>query len=458
VTTFLYPTNSAARRSDLSRIEDALRQVHGFLSRLDWQSVKVTRGGSDPTTSLDAQIDRMLRELLPRGDEGWLSEETPDNRERLNQERVWVVDPLDGTSEFLAGLPEWSVSIALVECGRAVAGGVLNPSTGEMFSGADGIGITASGAGECAGPELLELQKRLLVSRREHSEGRWRHFSASHLTVVPTGSVAYRLAQVAAGRAAATCTLGPRHQWDVAAGVALVSAAGGTVHMFNGGAACFNLQTTLVGGLCAYTRSEAAHRTIKSEDSPVKRGATIWFTGLSSAGKTTISHAVCGLLRARGHRVELLDGDVVRTGLCRDLGFTHAERNENIRRIGFVADLLTRNGVIAIVSAISPYRATRDEMRSRIGDFIEVYVNAPLATCEARDVKGLYRKARSGLLPQFTGLDDPYEPPLAPEIECRTDSEDLSQSVDRVMQYLDDHLSHRLCMARSSQNLFHADS
>jgi adenylylsulfate kinase len=450
VTTLRYRTDSAARRNDLCRIEDALRHVASFLSRLDWQTVKVTRGGSDPTTSLDGQIDRMLRELLPRGNEGWLSEETPDIRERLNQERVWIVDPLDGTSEFLAGIPEWSVSIAVVEGGRAVAGGVLNPSTGEMFLGADGIGVTISGARECAGPESLELQKRLLVSRREHSEGRWRHFSESHLTVVPTGSVAYRMAQVAAGRAGATCTLGPRHEWDVAAGVALVSAGGGTIHMFNGGAACFNRPTTLVGGLCAFTRSEDGQRIMQSEDSPAKRGVTIWFTGLSSAGKTTISHAVCGLLRAKGHRVELLDGDVVRTELCKDLGFTQAERNENIRRIGFVADLLTRNGVIAIVSAISPYRATRDEMRSRIGDFIEVYVNAPLAICEARDVKGLYRKARSGLLPQFTGLDDPYEPPLAPEIECRTDREALPESVDRVIQYLDDRLSHRSCVARAA--------
>jgi len=162
--------------------------------------------------------------------------------------------------------------------------------------------------------------------------------------------------------------------------------------MFNGGSACFNRQTTLVGGLCALARSEQGQRSIPSEESRAKRGATIWFTGLSSAGKTTISHAVRGLLEARGHQVELLDGDVVRTELCKDLGFTQAERNENIRRIGFVAELLTRNGVIALVSAISPYRVTRDEMRSRIGDFIEVYVNAPLPICEARDSKAYTEK------------------------------------------------------------------
>jgi bifunctional enzyme CysN/CysC len=169
-------------------------------------------------------------------------------------------------------------------------------------------------------------------------------------------------------------------------------------------------------------------------------GLTLWFTGLSSAGKTTISRAVSERLWAMGYKVELLDGDTVRTHLCKDLGFSEADRNENVRRIGFVADLLARNGIIAIVSAISPYRAVRDEQRSRISSFIEIYVNAPLAVCEKRDVKGLYSKARAGLLSGFTGIDDPYEPPLSPEIECHTDRETLAESVSKVLQYLETHL------------------
>lgn len=176
-----------------------------------------------------------------------------------------------------------------------------------------------------------------------------------------------------------------------------------------------------------------------SEEAP-QMGVTLWFTGLSSAGKSTISQAVYERLWAMGYNVELLDGDVVRRHLCKDLGFTEADRNENIRRIGFVADLLTRNGVIVIVSAISPYRLVRDEQRVRIGAFVEVYVNAPLAICEKRDVKGLYSKARSGLLSGFTGIDDPYEPPLNPEIECHTDRETLADSVAKVLQYLETHL------------------
>jgi adenylylsulfate kinase len=135
--------------------------------------------------------------------------------------------------------------------------------------------------------------------------------------------------------------------------------------------------------------------------------------------------------------VELLDGDIVRKNLCKDLGFSKQDRDENIRRIGFVADLLTRNGVIVLVSVISPYRRVREEVRRMIGDFVEVYVNAPLGVCEQRDVKGLYARARAGQLPGFTGIDDPYEEPENPEVECRTDLETPDQSVDKILRHLE---------------------
>jgi adenylylsulfate kinase len=123
--------------------------------------------------------------------------------------------------------------------------------------------------------------------------------------------------------------------------------------------------------------------------------------------------------------------------LCKDLGFSRQDRDENIRRIAFVAELLTRNGVIVLVSAISPYRAARDEARQRIGSFVEVFVNAPLAVCEQRDTKGLYRKARAGEIAGFTGIDDPYEPPVAPEVRCDTGEETVAESVAKVIRYLD---------------------
>jgi bifunctional enzyme CysN/CysC len=181
-----------------------------------------------------------------------------------------------------------------------------------------------------------------------------------------------------------------------------------------------------------------AHRALPSA---ARRGMTVWLTGLSSAGKSTLGQALYDRLWAMGHKVEFLDGDTVRRNLCKGLGFSKEDRDENIRRIGFVAELLTRNGVVVLVSAISPYRSIREEVRRRIGDFVEVYVNAPLSVCEQRDVKGLYKKARSGELAGFTGIDDPYEPPENPEVECRTDLETPHESAERVLRYLESRLA-----------------
>lgn len=173
----------------------------------------------------------------------------------------------------------------------------------------------------------------------------------------------------------------------------------------------------------------------KSITSPNRRGKglTVWFTGLSGAGKTTICRSVQTELLSRGLQVEVLDGDAIRTYLSSDLGFSEEDRKENIKRIAYVAQLLTRNGVIVLVAAISPYRSSRDEARSAIGNFFEVYVNAPLQVCEARDPKGLYRRARAGHLQRFTGIDQPYEVPLSPDVECHTDVESAMESSGKVI-------------------------
>jgi adenylylsulfate kinase len=162
-------------------------------------------------------------------------------------------------------------------------------------------------------------------------------------------------------------------------------------------------------------------------------GLTVWFTGLSGAGKTTLCNAVATELLAHGFKVEVLDGDIVRRQLNNDLGFSRADRDENIRRIGYVALLLSRNGVVVLVAAISPYREIREEVRKDIPNFIEVYVNAPLATCEQRDPKGLYKRARAKAITGFTGIDDPYQPPLDPEVECKTDHETITASTNKVV-------------------------
>jgi adenylyl-sulfate kinase len=172
-----------------------------------------------------------------------------------------------------------------------------------------------------------------------------------------------------------------------------------------------------------------------------ERGAVIWLTGLSGAGKSTIAEGLVPILRARGRKVEVLDGDVVRTNLSKGLGFSKEDRDTNILRIGFVADLLARNGVIVITAAISPYRETRDACRAMAESdgalFVETYAAATLEECEARDVKGLYAEARAGKRPGFTGIDDPYEPPLSPEVVLATGTEPVDASLGRVLALLE---------------------
>ena len=168
-------------------------------------------------------------------------------------------------------------------------------------------------------------------------------------------------------------------------------------------------------------------------------GFTVWLTGMSGAGKTTIAGILERKLRERGLYVEVLDGDVVRTHLSAGLGFSKEDRDLNIRRVGWVCEVLSRNGVVAIAAVISPYRAVRDEVRWRIGRFVEVYMEAPLEVLAERDVKGLYEKAQRGQIVGFTGVSDPYEPPVRPEVVCHSDGrESPAESAARVMIRLEE--------------------
>ena len=167
-----------------------------------------------------------------------------------------------------------------------------------------------------------------------------------------------------------------------------------------------------------------------------QKGFTVWFTGLSGAGKSTLAEMLFHELRVREVRVEILDGDVVRTNLSKGLGFSREDRDTNILRIGFVANLLTRNGVATIVSAVSPYRDARNQCRAAIKDFVEVFVHATVDECAKRDVKGLYEKARAGQIKGFTGVDDPYEEPQSPEIYIDTMGEEPDGSLEKILNSL----------------------
>jgi adenylyl-sulfate kinase len=167
-------------------------------------------------------------------------------------------------------------------------------------------------------------------------------------------------------------------------------------------------------------------------------GCVVWFTGRPGAGKSTLSQRVDAELRGRGVRTEILDGDTVREHLSCDLGFSREDRDSNVRRVGYVADLLARNGVVVIAAMISPYRETRNEVRTKIGDrFIEVYIDASVEACAERDVKGHYAKALAGEIENFTGISDPYEEPLAPEILISTENETVEQSTAKIVSYVD---------------------
>jgi adenylylsulfate kinase len=167
-----------------------------------------------------------------------------------------------------------------------------------------------------------------------------------------------------------------------------------------------------------------------------KDGAVLWFTGLSGAGKSTLAECVEPKLRSLGKRVEILDGDVVRTHLSKGLGFSREDRDTNVARIAFVAHLLARNGVIVMVAAISPFRETREKARQLIGDFVEIHVAPPLEECIKRDVKGLYKKAIAGEIPQFTGISDPYEEPLSPEVKIDTSLGSVEEGANRILAKL----------------------
>lgn len=176
----------------------------------------------------------------------------------------------------------------------------------------------------------------------------------------------------------------------------------------------------------------------RSANEPESEGFVLWFTGLSGAGKTTLAKLVKQELKARGVRAERLDGDVVRQSLTADLGFSKEDRDKNIQRVTFVAKLLSRNGVGVLAAFISPYRATRDWVRGEVTNFIEVFVECALEECIHRDVKGLYAKALAGEIPEFTGVSDPYEPPLRPEIRINTANEAIEESFAKIMAYLEE--------------------
>ena len=236
----------------LVRIQHALEAASAVVQQFSPGSFSIRdKGGRDVVTQVDRAVSDVLRTALLKEDEGWLSEEDVDDLARLSKQVVWVVDPLDGTREFVDGIPEWCISVGLVLDGTAVAGGVCNPATNEIFLGGLNSGVTYNGRSVQPTPRTDLNGAVILASRQEYKRGEWAQFEGKPFSIRPTGSVAYKLALVSAGLADATWTLSPKHEWDVAAGVALVNSAGGSVACIRDARLQFNQAKTLLPGLVA---------------------------------------------------------------------------------------------------------------------------------------------------------------------------------------------------------------
>lgn len=236
----------------LQRIHAALEAARGVLNRFTPGAIETEyKVGHDPVTEADRAVDQVLRDNLLRDGEGWLSEESVDDFSRLDRQRVWVVDPLDGTREFVQGIPEFCVSIALVENGIPIAGGICNPATDELILGSRETGVTYNGK-PTQPSQRRDLHGALvLASRSEVKRGEWKQFESAEFNTRPMGSVAYKLGLVAAGRADLTFTLVPKNEWDVAAGAALVESAGGFVLTLDNSPLRCNQRNPLLSGLLA---------------------------------------------------------------------------------------------------------------------------------------------------------------------------------------------------------------
>lgn len=356
-----------------------------------------------------------------------VSEESgvPPAAERAGWTRFWLVDPLDGTREFVEKLPDYTVNIALVEDGVPVLGAVYAPAREVTYyaSRLGGAFRAASGSRPVrvwSRPPAPGAPLRILESRAHRSPELDRFAAALPVAERVSVGSSLKFCWIAEGRADLYPRFTPIMEWDVAAGDCVFrwSSATGTPHYspltYN------NPEMRIPGFVLGFM-----------PPSP----AVVWFTGLPGAGKTTIARLVAERLLRLGSQVELLDGDEIRA-IFPDTGFSRDERDSHIRRVGDTASRLERHGVTSLVSLVSPYRESRDFVRSRCRRFVEVYVSTPLDECERRDPKGMYGRARAGELGRFTGVADPYEPPEAPELIIDTQRVTAEAAADQVVRYL----------------------
>jgi 3'(2'), 5'-bisphosphate nucleotidase len=380
---------------------------------------------SQPDRAAHALIVPRLRALTPGvpvvSEEG----DIPTAADRAQWREFWLVDPLDGTREYLAGRPDYTVNIALVCDGRPVLGVVHAPGHDVTYWATEGAGSwRRRGDGAAvriiAQPPAPGAALRVAESRSHRSPASEDVLGAYRVGERIAIGSSIKFCFVAEGTADCYVRLGPTMEWDVAAGdcVFRCATADGTSH-----------PSPLV-----YNQPALRNPGFVIGFLP-PRPAVVWFTGLSGSGKSTIAAALLARLQATGAAVELLDGDVIRA-LFPGTGFTPHDRDTHNRRVGYMASRLEAHGVIVLVSLVSPYRASRAFARGLCREFIEVHVATPLAVCEARDTKGLYAQARAGTLMHFTGIADPYEPPEQAEVVVDASVEPAAAAAGRILALL----------------------
>jgi len=390
-----------------------------------------------PVTAADraahAVIVRALAEWEPAipviSEEG----EIPAFEVRRSWRRFWLVDPLDGTKEFIQRNGEFTVNIALIEDGAPVLGVIYAPALDLLYYAGLGLGSWRRESGGepvriTSRPPLPQHGLRVAESR-SHPSKELEQFLAT-LTVaerVPAGS-SLKFCWVAEGKADIYPRLGPTMEWDVAAGDCIFR---------NSGVGRPRRSELLYNQPELRNQGFVIGLADRDLDTASGEGRVVWFTGLSGSGKSTIARRVVEALENRGGAVEYLDGDAIRD-VFPATGFTRPERDAHIRRVGWVASRLERHGVTVVASLVSPYEESRSFVRGLCRNFIEVFVSTPFEVCAARDVKGLYAKAKAGEIKHFTGLDDPYEPPSAPELTIDTTHLPVDDAVRRVLRYLEE--------------------
>lgn len=381
----------------------------------------VGRADTEAHTVIAAGLRALAPDLPVVSEEGDIA----DAAARSGWTTWWLVDPLDGTKEFLAGVPDYTVNIALIHEGVPVAGVVHASGRGVTYYGAVGQGswrrrdgLTARLVATAPAPG----RPLTVVESRSHGSPDMAAFLASYRigARVAIGS-SLKFCLVADGTADVYPRLGPTMEWDVAAGDAVwrwAVADGAAPHR----------------SALTYGKADLRNGAFVVGYLPPPP-AVVWLTGLSGAGKTTIAQVLVARLTAAGADVEPIDGDLMRQ-VFPGTGFTRADRDAHVRRVGYLASRLEAHGTTVVASLISPYRDSRAFVRAACRRFVEVHVATDLAECERRDPKGLYRKARAGEITQFTGLDDPYEPPEAPEIVVDTTTEPAEAAADRILAWL----------------------